>query len=551
MEGNHVQIRNAAQPQDLLKMVRFSDNKSSKKKKQLGAGSKGNVAARINADVEDSIQKKNKNDGVADSINNAGDKKKGFVENKVETSEEDVSESFGNNTANKNDAGPCVKKGKNGGPQTSGIGNGDPQLAGIRNGDPQLVGIGNGDPKVAGIGNGVPQRVGIGNGDPQVAGIGNGGPQHAGIGNGDPKVAGIGNGGPQFEGIGNGGPQPVGIEDGDPQPEGTNNSNVESSFQCGGLVDISEDGNLSPSLVHLLRDQYLDHLCSLFKEQRLITKRHVAMLSKADVESLSLSMGDRNMLRNLVAVLSSSLHEATSDSNRQSAVSTSTRSRSTSASSSSRNFVADGVFALPKTNMISQRQQGRSIADYYFTVHGKALLEFVNERVFICHICDSEKWRRCVTHSDVRKHAELKTHQRLLEKRRKEQLEGVGNAIDVDVGNVGKKQATLTDSYGPPVGSKRKPVEQTSEVSSKKNKGEHVDMELKKATKPGKPARLKDNSVEVEHDAKLKEATESDKSAQEKAHSSNVEHTTKVAEYERLMKELGELRRGLGLGSLA
>ena len=316
-------------------------------------------------------------------------------------------------------------------------------------------------------------------------------------------------------------------------------------------MDISEDGNLSPSLVHLLRDQYLDHLCSLFKEQRLITKRHVAMLSKADVESLSLSMGDRNMLRNLVAVLSSSLHEATSDSNRQSAVSTSTRSRSTSASSSSRNFVADGVFALPKTNMISQRQQGRSIADYYFTVHGKALLEFVNERVFICHICDSEKWRRCVTHSDVRKHAELKTHQRLLEKRRKEQLEGVGNAIDVDVGNVGKKQATLTDSYGPPVGSKRKPVEQTSEVSSKKNKGEHVDMELKKATKPGKPARLKDNSVEVEHDAKLKEATESDKSAQEKAHSSNVEHTTKVAEYERLMKELGELRMGLGLGSLA
>jgi hypothetical protein len=139
-------------------MVRFSDNKSSKKKKQLGAGSKGNVAARINADVEDSIQKKNKNDGVADSINNAGDKKKGFVENKVETSEEDVSESFGNNTANKNDAGPCVKKGKNGGPQTSGIGNGDPQLAGIRNGDPQLVGIGNGDPKVAGIGNGVPQK---------------------------------------------------------------------------------------------------------------------------------------------------------------------------------------------------------------------------------------------------------------------------------------------------------------------------------------------------------------------------------------------------------
>ena len=57
-------------------MVRTSDNKSSKKKKQLGAGSKGNVAAMINADVEDSIQKKNKNDGVADSINNAGDKKK-------------------------------------------------------------------------------------------------------------------------------------------------------------------------------------------------------------------------------------------------------------------------------------------------------------------------------------------------------------------------------------------------------------------------------------------------------------------------------------------
>ena len=201
-------------------------------------------------------------------------RKKGFVENKVETSEEDVSESFGNNTANKNDAGPCVKKGKNGNPQTLGIGNDDPQLAGITNGVPQ----------------------------------------------------------------------PVGIGDGDPQPEGTNNSNVESSFQCGGLVDISEDGNLSPSLVHWLRDQYLDHLCSLFEEQRLITRRHVAMLSKADIESLSLCMGDRNMLRNLVAALSSSLHEATSDSNRQSAVSTSTRSRSTSASSSSRNFVADNVF---------------------------------------------------------------------------------------------------------------------------------------------------------------------------------------------------------------
>ena len=487
-------------------MVRTSDNKSSKKKKQLGAGSKGNAVARVNADVEDSIQEKNKIYGVADSINNAGNKKKGFVENKVETSEEDVSESFGNNTANKNDAGPCD------GPQTLGIGNGDPQLAGIRNG--------------------VPQRAGIGNGDPQVAGIGNGGPQ--------------------FEGIGNGGPQPVGIGDGDPQSKGTNNSNVGSSFQCGGLVDISEDGNLSPSLVHLLRDHYLDHLCSLFKEQRLITRRHVAMLSKADIESLSLSMGDRNMLRNLVAVLSSSLHEATSDSNRQSAVSTSTRSRSTSGSSSSRNFVADGVFALPKTNIISQRQQGRSIADYYFTVHGKALLEFVNERVFICHICDSEKWRRCVTHSDVRKHAELKTHQRLLEKRRNEQLEGVGkNVIEVDVGNVWKKQATLTDSYGPPVGSKRKPVEQTSVVSSKKNKGEHIDMELKKATNPDKPSRSKDHSVEVEHDAKLKEATESDKSAQEKAHSSNVEHIAKVAEYERLMEELGELRRGLGLGSLA
>ena len=463
-------------------MVRTSDNKSSKKKKQLGAGSKGNAVARVNADVEDSIQEKNKIYGVADSINNAGNKKKGFVENKVETSEEDVSESFGNNTANKNDAGPCD------GPQTLGIGNGDPQLAGIRNGVPQRAGIGNGDPQVAGIGNGGPQHVGIEKGDPQ----------HVGIENGDPQVAGIGNGGPQFEGIGNGGPQPVGIGDGDPQSEGTNNSNVGSSFQCGGLVDISEDGNLSPSLVHLLRDHYLDHLCSLFKEQRLITRRHVAMLSKADIESLSLSMGDRNMLRNLVAVLSSSLHEATSDSNRQSAVSTSTRSRSTSGSSSSRNFVADGVFALPKTNIISQRQQGRSIADYYFTVHGKALLEFVNERVFICHICDSEKWRRCVTHSDVRKHAELKTHQRLLEKRRNEQLEGVGkNVIEVDVGNVWKKQATLTDSYGPPVGSKRKPVEQTSVVSSKKNKGEHIDMELKKATNPDKPSRSKDHSVEV------------------------------------------------------
>ena len=290
-------------------------------------------------------------------------------------------------------------------------------------------------------------------------------------------------------------------------------------------MDISEDGNLSPSLVHLLRDQYLDHLCSLFKEQRLITRRHVALLSKADIVSLSLSMGDRNMLRNLVAALSSSLHEATSDSNRQSAVSTSTRSRSTSASSSSRNFVADGVFALPKTNMISQRQQGRSIADYYFTVHGKALLEFVNERVFICHICDSEKWRRCVTHSDVRKHAELKTHQRLLEKRRKEQLEGVGNAIDVDVGNVGKKQATMTDSYGPPVGNKRKPDEQTSEVSCIKKKGEHVDTNMKEATEPGKPA-------------------------QEKATSSEAEHDANVEEYGRLMTELSKLRSGLNLNAL-
>ena len=202
-----------------------------------------------------------------------------------------------------------------------------------------------------------------------------------------------------------------------------------------GIDDESHDGQLSKALTSLLATEYLSEHIPLFQKHKFMTVKRLGLIDHEDLQDWKLASGDRKTILSLALNAASVLRSSdnmqglnfspslsvTSGSVRSSLASTSSvseRAKSGAAAFQNPKCIQTLVFGSPQREKTKRKQRGRSIAEHYFTVNGKLLLQFPSDRFFNCFICNPDKAydRPMTSHCDIRRHGDLKTHQEHLRK---------------------------------------------------------------------------------------------------------------------------------------
>ena len=197
-----------------------------------------------------------------------------------------------------------------------------------------------------------------------------------------------------------------------------------------GIDDESHDGQLSKALTSLLATEYLSEHIPLFQKHKFMTVKRLGLIDHEDLQDWKLASGDRKTILSLALNAASVLRSSdnvqglnfspslsvTSGSVRSSLASTSSvseRAKSGAAAFLNPKCIQTLVFGSPQREKTKKKQKGRSIAEHYFTVNGKLLLQFPSDRFFNCFICNPDKAydRPMTSHCDIRRHGDLKTHQ--------------------------------------------------------------------------------------------------------------------------------------------